>query len=78
MRTSSAMSMDIMNSSMQPSFFTGNIEHHHFGVESETSLPRRNRLRPSPDQAEELKRLYDSNPHPSREEREELGARIGM
>jgi hypothetical protein len=78
MQMSLPMSVDAMNPSLQPSFFAGNIEHQHFGVESETLMPRRNRLRPSPEQAEKLKKMYDLNPHPTREEREELGARIGM
>jgi hypothetical protein len=49
----------------------------HFFSETSTTL-RPTRVRPTASQTEELRRLYNSNPHPSKEEREELGNRIGM
>ncbi|KAF8624219.1 hypothetical protein AX15_005985 [Amanita polypyramis BW_CC] len=42
------------------------------------SIPRRTRARPTMEQAEELKRLYDRNPHPSAELRQALSDRLGM
>lgn len=60
----------------QPSFYTGASQQR--SLNDPESLARRNRLRPSSFQNEELRKLYNVNPHPSREEREELGARIGM
>lgn len=57
-------------------------DHHHnrhvFDSEISTGSPRRMRIRPTPKQTEELRRLYSTNTHPSREEREALGDRIGM
>lgn len=54
-------------------------EHQHiFEEDSNTGIPRRMRMRPSTWQTEELRKLYNHNSHPSREEREELGNRIGM
>jgi hypothetical protein len=41
-------------------------------------MPRKIRIRPTAQQTDELRKLYKANPHPSREEREELGERIGM
>ena len=40
--------------------------------------PRRMRIRPTPQQREELERVFERNTHPSRDEREALGDRIGM
>jgi hypothetical protein len=61
----------------QSAFYAGNPQHRHL-FDSETSMPRKGRSRPSAAQTEELRKLYDANPHPSKDEREELGVRIGM
>ncbi|EKM61445.1 uncharacterized protein PHACADRAFT_248056 [Phanerochaete carnosa HHB-10118-sp] len=61
----------------QSAFYAGNPRHRHL-FDSETSMPRKGRSRPSAAQTEELRKLYDANQHPSKEEREELGLRIGM
>jgi hypothetical protein len=63
----------------QSLFFAGNAEHRHVFAEAET-LPRRMRMRnrPTAEQTNELRKLYRSNAHPSKEERENLGERIGM
>ncbi|PBK76862.1 hypothetical protein ARMSODRAFT_969465 [Armillaria solidipes] len=49
----------------------------HFNIESD-SMPRRLRLRPTTDQADELKRAYSVNPHPTTEQRQSLAERTGM
>ena len=60
-------------------FYAGNPQHQHlFDTEMSNNNPRKNRSRPSAVQTEELRKLYDANPHPSKEEREALGRRIGM
>jgi hypothetical protein len=41
-------------------------------------MPRRMRVRPTPDQTEELKKLYNINPHPTTDQRQLLSERIGM
>ncbi|KAH8119997.1 hypothetical protein DFH11DRAFT_1499386 [Phellopilus nigrolimitatus] len=51
---------------------------HVFDSEISSGIPRRMRIRPTPKQTEELRRLYSLNTHPSREEREALGNRTGM
>ncbi|KAI5124107.1 hypothetical protein M0805_000921 [Coniferiporia weirii] len=51
---------------------------HVFDSEISTGIPRRMRIRPTPKQTDELRRLYSRNTHPSKEERENLGMRIGM
>lgn len=61
----------------QSAFYAGNPQHRHL-FDSETSMPRKARNRPSAAQTEELRKLYDATPHPSKEEREQLGIRIGM
>lgn len=60
----------------QSAFYAGNPNHRHL-FESEPTI-RRGRSRPTAAQTDELRKLYDANPHPSKEEREALGARIGM
>ncbi|KAF8665340.1 hypothetical protein AX16_000359 [Volvariella volvacea WC 439] len=52
-------------------------DHSQFRSESD-SMPRRMRMRPSPEQAEELKKLYNLNPHPTTDQRQALSERIGM
>lgn len=63
----------------QALFYAGNAEHKHFFAEAE-QMPRRMRMRnrPSTEQTDELRKLFASNAHPSKEDREELGERIGM
>ena len=61
----------------QSAFYASSPQHRHL-FDSETSMPRKGRTRPTAAQTEELRKLYDANPHPSKEEREELGHRIGM
>ncbi len=48
-----------------------------FNIEND-SMPRRLRLRPTTDQADELKRAYSVNPHPTTEQRQALAERTGM
>ncbi|OCH95664.1 homeobox-domain-containing protein [Obba rivulosa] len=65
------------HSQHQSLFYAGNTHHRHL-YDVENTLPRKARSRPSAAQTEELRKLYDMTPHPSKEEREELGERIGM
>ena len=58
-------------------FYAGDAQHKHV-YDSETAMPRKARSRPSPEQTEELKKFYELKPHPSKEEREALGVKIGM
>ncbi|OSD03338.1 homeobox-domain-containing protein, partial [Trametes coccinea BRFM310] len=58
-------------------FYAGNPTHQHL-FEGEGSMPRKARSRPTAAQTEELKKLYERNSHPSKEEREALGDKIGM
>ncbi|KAI0931386.1 hypothetical protein AcW2_000288 [Taiwanofungus camphoratus] len=62
----------------QSLFYAGNPQHRHLFEPDNNSMARKARSRPSAAQTEELRKLYDTNPHPSKEEREELGDRIGM
>ena len=41
-------------------------------------MNRKMRIRPTAEQTEELKRLYNLNPNPTSEERQALADRIGM
>jgi hypothetical protein len=41
-------------------------------------MPRRMRMRPSSEQTDELRRLYNINPHPTTEQRQNLASAIGM
>lgn len=61
----------------QSAFYAGNPQHRHL-FDADSNMPRKGRARPTAAQTEELRKLYDANPHPSKEEREELGGRIGM
>ncbi|PIL31395.1 transcription factor [Ganoderma sinense ZZ0214-1] len=58
-------------------FYAGEPQSHHL-FEAESSMPRKSRSRPSQEQTEELKKFYELKPHPSKEEREALGVKIGM
>ncbi|KAI0068046.1 hypothetical protein BV25DRAFT_1834364 [Artomyces pyxidatus] len=64
----------------QTAFYAGNPEHRHTYESSGAELPPRPRMRmrPTSDQTDALRKFYMTNPHPSKEEREELGKRIGM
>ncbi|KAF5385270.1 hypothetical protein D9615_001159 [Tricholomella constricta] len=59
------------------SFYAGNPDHSHFPSESD-SMPRRMRMRPSAEQTEELRKLYNLTPHPTTDQRQLLAERIGM
>jgi Homeodomain len=64
----------------QTAFYAGNPEHCH-SYESpapELTVRPKMRMRPSQSQTEELRNAYVINPHPTKEEREELGKKIGM
>ncbi|KAH9897793.1 hypothetical protein C8Q73DRAFT_640209, partial [Cubamyces lactineus] len=60
-------------------FYAGNPQHEHlFEGEPAINMPRKARSRPTAAQTEELKKLYELKPHPTKEEREALGDKIGM
>ncbi|KAF8079049.1 homeodomain transcription factor [Lyophyllum atratum] len=59
------------------SFYSGNPDLSHFPSESD-SMPRRMRMRPSTEQTEELRKLYNITPHPTTDQRQHLAERIGM
>jgi len=67
----------LQNPQQQSLFYAGNPQHRHL-FEADDNQPRKGRSRPSAAQTEELRKLYEVNAHPSKEEREELGDRIGM
>ena len=58
-------------------FNAGNPDYPHFLSETE-SMPRRMRVRPTAEQTDELKKLYNINPHPTTDQRQLLADRIGM
>jgi len=60
-----------------PSSYIGHPDQAHFYSESD-NMPRRMRMRPSSEQTDELKKLYNINPHPTTEQRQALSASIGM
>jgi len=64
----------------QSAFYAGNPEHDHTYESAVPVLPPRPRMRirPSLSQTEELRKAYLIDPHPTKEQREELGKRIGM
>lgn len=64
-------------SDVSSSFYTGHPDHSHFYTESD-SVPRRMRMRPSSEQTDELRKLYNINPHPTTEQRQALASSIGM
>jgi hypothetical protein len=67
-------------SKQQTAFYAGNPEHDHT-YESSVPVPPsrpRMRMRPSQSQTDELRKAYLIDPHPTKEQREELGKRIGM
>lgn len=67
-------------SQQQSAFYAGNPEHDHTYESAVPVLPPRPRMRirPSLSQTEELRKAYLIDPHPTKEQREELGKRIGM
>ncbi len=74
-----------LQSSLDPSlqqsaFYVGNPDHDHTYESAVPVLPPRPRMRirPSLSQTEELRKAYIIDPHPTKEQREELGKRIGM
>lgn len=75
----SRMSTPLGSMEYSPAFPALDSDNRHvFDSEISTGSPRRVRVRPTPKQTEELRRLYSIHTHPSREEREALGDRIGM
>jgi hypothetical protein len=66
----------VLPSDLPPFYYTNNFDSSYYMAEGDAA--RRMRLPPSPDQTEELKRLYIINPHPTAEERQALAERIGM
>ncbi|KAI0720088.1 hypothetical protein C8T65DRAFT_736253 [Cerioporus squamosus] len=58
-------------------FYAGDPQQQHL-FDAESSMPRKARSRPSQEQTEELKKFYELKPHPTKEEREALGVKIGM
>ena len=67
----------VVPSDYPSSFYAAHSDQAHFYAESD-SMPRRMRMRPSSDQTEELRKLYNINPHPTTEQRQALSATIGM
>ncbi|KAA1467765.1 homeobox-domain-containing protein [Dentipellis sp. KUC8613] len=61
-------------------FYAGNPDHRHtYESNNREMLPRpRMRMRPTPQQTEQLRKYYQKNQHPSKDEREELARQIGM
>lgn len=64
-------------SDVSSSFYAGNSDHSQFYTESD-SIPRKIRMRPSSEQTDELRKLYNINPHPTTEQRQALASTIGM
>ncbi|PFH52300.1 hypothetical protein AMATHDRAFT_57354 [Amanita thiersii Skay4041] len=60
-----------------PLYYPGNGDPPHFMAEPD-SLPRKMRMRPTQEQTEQLKKLYNITPHPTPEQRQVLSERIGM
>lgn len=61
----------------QQLFYAANQQHRHIDAPEQSERPKA-RSRPSAAQTEELRKVYDVNPHPSKEEREALGHKLGM
>ncbi|KAI0049287.1 hypothetical protein FA95DRAFT_907820 [Auriscalpium vulgare] len=64
----------------QTAFYAGNPEHRHTYESASIEPPPRPRMRmrPTSYQTDELRKFYLTNSHPTKEEREDLGKRIGM
>ncbi|KAF9015741.1 hypothetical protein BDQ17DRAFT_1418780 [Cyathus striatus] len=69
---SSSLQHDIMSA------YPGNVDHTHFLMENDAMMPRRMRMRPTVEQTDELRKLYNLNPHPTAEQRQALAEQIGM
>ena len=69
------LSASTAHPSQQHLFYSSDPQHQ---SAYEGEMPRKGRSRPSPEQTEELKKFYERKPHPSKEEREALGHKIGM
>ncbi|KAG6846080.1 hypothetical protein H0H87_006444 [Tephrocybe sp. NHM501043] len=63
--------------SIVPPDYTGYPDYSQFTSETD-SMPRRMRMRPSAEQADELRKLYNLTPHPTTDQRQHLAERIGM
>ncbi|KAG6911360.1 hypothetical protein DXG01_001031 [Tephrocybe rancida] len=63
--------------SIVPSEYAGHPDYSHFTSETD-SMPRRMRIRPSAEQTDELRQLYNITPHPTTDQRQHLAERIGM
>ncbi|PPQ77037.1 hypothetical protein CVT25_014854 [Psilocybe cyanescens] len=74
---SHSRSVSVVQSECPPPFYAGHPDHAHFYTESE-NVPRRMRIRPSSEQTDELRKLYNINPHPSTEQRTTLARSISM
>ena len=63
----------------QSLFYATNPDQNHVFAEAE-QMPRRMRMRnrPTAEQIDQLRKMFASNPHPSKEDREELGEKISM
>ena len=63
----------------QSLFYAGNPDQNLIFAEAE-QMPRRMRMRnrPTAEQTDHLRKMFASNPHPSKEDREELGEKISM
>jgi len=61
----------------QQPFYAGNPSHRHLDAAEQSQRPKA-RSRPSAAQTEELRKVYDVDPHPSKDIREQLGHKIGM
>lgn len=70
-------SASVIGPEYSSAFYTGLPDQAHFYTASD-NIPRKMRMRPSSEQAEELKKLYHINPHPTTEQRQALSASIGM
>ncbi|KAG6879443.1 hypothetical protein C0992_002574 [Termitomyces sp. T32_za158] len=57
--------------------YAGYSDYSHFTSETD-SMPRRLRIRPSVEQTDELRKLYNLTPHPTADQRQFLAERIGM
>ena len=61
----------------QQLFYAASQQHRHIDAPEQSERPKA-RSRPSAAQTEQLRKVYDVNPHPSKEEREALGHKLGM
>jgi hypothetical protein len=73
----SSRSASVVPSDYPSSFYAGHSDQAHFYTDSD-SMPRKMRMRPSSEQTEELRNLYNINPHPTSEQRQALSATTGM